>query len=210
MYSNLTIIHNSLAENLLGILRNKNTSASDFRMALDRLGHILVIEALKNSPTETIEIETLLEKTEAKKLKGETVIIPILRAGLSMLSACLYFLPNAQIGFIGQKRDEETALAQEYYRNLPDLKNKEILIIDPVLATGGSVIATIKALLEKNASVEQIKLLCILAAPEGVKALELNFPNLQIITISLERELNEKKYILPGLGDAGDLWAGLS
>ena len=153
MYSNLTIIHNSLAENLLGILRNKDTSASDFRMALDRLGHILVIEALKNSPTETIEIETLLEKTEAKKLKGETVIIPILRAGLSMLSACLYFLPNAQIGFIGQKRDEETALAQEYYRNLPDLKNKEILIIDPVLATGGSAIATIKALLEKNASV---------------------------------------------------------
>lgn len=210
MYSNLTIIHNSLAENLLGILRNKNTSASDFRMALDRIGHILVIEALKNSPTETIEIETLLEKTEAKKLKGETVIIPILRAGLSMLSACLYFLPNAQIGFIGQKRDEETALAQEYYRNLPDLKNKEILIIDPVLATGGSVIATIKALLEKNASVEQIKLLCILAAPEGVKALELNFPDLQIITVSLERELNEKKYILPGLGDAGDLWAGLS
>ncbi len=210
MYSNLTIIHNSLAENLLGILRNKDTSASDFRMALDRLGHILVIEALKNSPTETIEIETLLEKTEAKKLKGETVIIPILRAGLSMLSACLYFLPNAQIGFIGQKRDEETALAQEYYRNLPDLKNKEILIIDPVLATGGSAIATIKALLEKNASVEQIKLLCILAAPEGVKALELNFPDLQIITVSLERELNEKKYILPGLGDAGDLWAGLS
>ena len=93
---------------------------------------------------------------------------------------------------------------------LPDLKNKEILIIDPVLATGGSAIATIKALLEKNASVEQIKLLCILAAPEGVKALELNFPDLQIITVSLERELNEKKYILPGLGDAGDLWAGLS
>jgi len=208
MYSNLTIINNSLAESLLGVLRNKNTNVSDFRMALDRLGHILVIEALKNSPTESIKIETLLEKTEAKKLKGETVIIPILRAGLSILSACLYFLPNAQIGFIGQKRDEETALAQEYYRNLPDLKDKNILIIDPVLATGGSAIATIKALLEKNASLEQIKLLCILAAPEGVKALELNFPNLPIITLSIERELNEKKYILPGLGDAGDLWAG--
>jgi uracil phosphoribosyltransferase len=191
MYSNLNIIHNSLADSLLCTLRDKNTIVADFRMALDRLGHILIIEALKNSETEIIEVETLLEKTKAKKLKRETVIIPILRAGLAMLSACLYFLPNAQIGFIGQKRDEETALAKEYYRNLPDLKGKDILI------------------LEENVSINQIKLLCILAAPDGVEALRSNFPDLSIITLSLERELNAKKYILPGLGDAGDLWSGL-
>lgn len=209
MYSNLNIIHNSLADSLLCTLRDKNTIVADFRMALDRLGHILIIEALKNSETEIIQVETLLEKTEAKKLKREVVIIPILRAGLAMLSACLYFLPNAQIGFIGQKRDEETALAKEYYRNLPDLKGKDILIIDPVLATGGSAIASIQALLEENVSINQIKLLCILAAPDGVEALRSNFPDLSIITLSLERELNAKKYILPGLGDVGDLWSGL-
>ncbi len=209
MYSNLNIIHNSLADSLLCTLRDKNTIVADFRMALDRLAHILIIEALKNSETEIIEVETLLEKTKAKKLKRETVIIPILRAGLAMLSAGLYFLPNAQIGFIGQKRDEETALAKEYYRNLPDLKGKDILIIDPVLATGGSAIASIQALLEENASINQIKLLCILAAPEGIEAVHSNFPDLSIITLSLERELNAKKYILPGLGDAGDLWSGL-
>jgi len=210
-FNNLNIIHNSLAQEFLTIIRNKNTNLVNFRFALERLAHILVIEALKNSETNNITIQTPLEETTGKILKEQIVIIPILRAGLSMLSACLYFLPNAQIGFIGQKRDELTAQPTEYYRNLPDLQNKNILIIDPMLATGGSAISTIKTILENNnVFIQQIKLLSVLSAPEGISNLYKHFPNLQIYTISLERELNNQKYILPGLGDAGDLWTGLN
>jgi uracil phosphoribosyltransferase len=208
MNNKIQIVNNALAEHYISILRNKNRTISEFRFALDKLSTILAIEAMKGLPNEAVEIETPLETTFVKVLKTQIVIVPVLRAGLSMLSAFIDLLPEAQIGFIGQKRDEKTAIASEYYRSFPSLNNKKIIIIDPMLATGGSALATIDSLIEVGAMVKDIQLVCIIAAPEGVQNIQEKYSQLAIVAASLDRCLNDKKYILPGLGDAGDLWTG--
>lgn len=208
--NNLIILQSSLSKHYLSILRNKLSSILDFRTALARLSQLLAIKSLEDTVTSLVEIETPLEKIQTERIEKQFVIVPILRAGLSMLDSMMYFLPEAQIGFIGQKRDEETAQAFEYYKNFPELKDKIVLIIDPMLATGGSAVATINALLEKGADLKNIKLICVISVPEGVNKVHENFPTLPIFTAALDRCLNEKKYILPGLGDAGDLWTGTS
>jgi uracil phosphoribosyltransferase len=204
----LKVLNHSLVHHYLGILRNKKSSIVQFRFALDRLSQILALESVANFPLSMIEIETPLEKIKAQTLSHEVVVVPILRAGLSMLHSFTHFLPDCQIGFIGQKRDEETAEAFEYYRNYPNLQNKRIIIIDPMLATGGSATATIDSIIEKGGDLNNIQLTCVIAAPEGVSCVESKYPKLPILTATLDRCLNEKKYILPGLGDAGDLWTG--
>lgn len=208
MNKKVEVLNDALSAHLLGVIRNKESKINEFRSALERLSYILVTEALKNFPLETYELETPLEKVKAQRLAHSIVIVPILRAGLSMLSSFMYFLPDAQVGFIGQKRDEETAKAFEYYRNFPELKNKKIIIIDPMLATGGSAVATIESLIEKGAKEEDIQLVCVISAPEGIEHLHKHFPKVAILSAATDRCLNDKKYILPGLGDAGDLWTG--
>ncbi len=204
----LHIIQNALVGHYLSAIRNKETQIKDFRFALQALSQIIALETVRNFPTKTVNIQTPLEITQCQVLKEQIVIVPVLRAGLSMLSAFLHFLPEAQIGFIGQKRDETTAIASEYYRNFPDLHSKKIIIIDPMLATGGSALSTIDSIIDLGGKVDDIKLSCVIAAPEGVEKIHSNHPELQIFTAALDRQLNEKKYILPGLGDAGDLWTG--
>ncbi|MDJ0625906.1 MAG: uracil phosphoribosyltransferase [Candidatus Caenarcaniphilales bacterium] len=206
--SNLIISNNSLAKQYLGILRDTRTSISRFRFALENLSKILLAEALKDLDLKSYEVDTPLETTSAYELLKPVVVVPILRAGLSMLNPFLDFLPDAQIGFIGQKRDEETAQAFEYYKNFPELKNKTLIITDPMLATGGSAVATIEALIEKDANINDIKLVCVISAPEGIEKVHSKYPTIPIITSSLDSHLNEQKFIVPGLGDAGDLWAG--
>lgn len=204
------LVQNALAEHYMTILRSKNTKVTEFRFALDKLSKILVIHTASDFELKKIQVETPLETTESQVLNFQTVIIPVLRAGLAMLPAFIEFLPEAQIGFIGQKRDEETAIASEYYRNFPNIKNKKIIVLDPMLATGGSAVSTINSLLEENASIKDIYFVCIIAAPEGLNNLQNKYPELKILACSLDRCLNEKKYILPGLGDAGDLWTGIN
>jgi uracil phosphoribosyltransferase len=202
------VLENALAHHFMSVLRNKESKIADFRIALDRLSEMLVIQSVKDFPTEKVKIQTPLEETSCQVLKKSIVVVPILRAGLSMLSAFLNFLPDAQVGFIGQKRDEQTAKAFEYYRNFPDLNNKKIIIADPMLATGGSAVSTIESLLSLGAKLEDIQFTCVIASPEGVSAIREKFPNMHITTAALDRCLNEHKYIMPGLGDAGDLWTG--
>jgi uracil phosphoribosyltransferase len=204
----LTVIESAVLSDSLSVLRNKTSLIQEFRAALDKISYILCVEAIKDLPSQEVEIQTPLEKTKQRVLSSDVVIVPILRAGLSMLQAFTFFLPTAKIGFIGQKRDEETAIAVEYYQNFPDLNGSQVLVIDPMLATGGSAVATIKALINKGAKPQDIKLISVISAPEGVNFVHQNFPQVKIITAALDRCLNEKKYILPGLGDAGDLWAG--
>ena len=204
------LIENALAKHYMTILRNKNTKVSEFRFALDKLSKILAIATVENFELTEIQIETPLEATQGQTLNSPIVIVPVLRAGLSMLPAFIDFLPEAQIGFIGQRRDEKSAIASEYYRNFPEIKNKKIIIIDPMLATGGSAVSTIECLLAEGGKIEDLFLACIIVAPEGLANLQNKFPQLQIFACALDRCLNEKKYILPGLGDAGDLWTGMS
>jgi uracil phosphoribosyltransferase len=206
--SNLILLNSSLAGHLLSILRNKTSPINQFRFALERLSEMLVLETVKNFPTQTQTIHTPLEATECQILQTQLVVVPILRAGLSMLPSFMHFFPDVQIGFIGQKRDEETAKAYEYYRNYPDLKNKKVIIADPMLATGGSAVCTVQSILGLGVDLKDITLTCVIAAPEGVHNIHSRFPSLQIVIGALDRCLNEKKYILPGLGDAGDLWTG--
>jgi uracil phosphoribosyltransferase len=206
--SKANILSDSLSQHYLSIIRDKKSSITEFRQALNRLGSILAFTSLQNIQTQSVRIETPLESIDAQRIKSNFVIVPILRAGLSLLDAMLYFLPDAQIGFIGQKRDEATAQAFEYYKNFPDLKNKQVLIVDPMLATGGSAIATIKELIAKGAKLNDIRFICVIAAPEGIEAVLKEFPEMQIYCAAQDRCLNEQKYIVPGLGDAGDLWAG--
>jgi uracil phosphoribosyltransferase len=208
--NNLVILTDSLSKHYLSVIRDKTTAIKQFREALTRLCQLLAVKALSDIPTAMVLIDTPLEQIESQRIKEEFVVVPILRAGLSMLDSILYFLPEAQIGFIGQKRDEATAQAFEYYKNFPALNSKQILIVDPMLATGGSALATVDALIEKGADIKLIKFICVIAAPEGIQALQSKYPSLVIYAASQDKCLNENKYIVPGLGDAGDLWAGTS
>ncbi len=198
----LTILSHSVSAHLLTKLRSIETAPDQFRPLTRSITALLTAEATRELPIRSLRVQTPLEETEGAELKAEPVLVPILRAGLGMLDAALDLLPTAHVGYVGLERDEETAIARAYYSKLPPLGDRSVLVLDPMLATGGSAAACISQLYEKGAA--QVKLLCIVAAPEGVRLLETTFPDLEIVTASLDRGLNEKKYILPGLGDFGD------
>lgn len=201
---NEIVLNHPLITHKLGILRDIHTGTKEFRELIVEISTLLCYEATKDAELEKTTIETPLEKMETGKLNEDNyAIVPILRAGMGMLDGIINVIPNAKVGHIGLYRDEETFQPIEYYFKMPEnVSQREVLIIDPMLATGGSASATISRLKEEG--VKKIKLLCVVAAPEGINLIEKDHPDVQIYCATVDRTLNESAYILPGLGDAGD------
>ena len=203
---NFHVIKHPLIEHKLTILRNKETGTKDFRDLINEVARLLAYEVSRDLPLEDIEIESPLGKTTQKALAGKKVVIaPILRAGLGMVDGILDLIPAARVGHVGLYRDEETMEPVEYFVKMPNnIEDRHMYIVDPMLATGGSAIAAIDSVLERGAKAKNIKFICIVAAPEGVKALNEAHPEVEIFTAALDEKLDENAYIVPGLGDAGD------
>lgn len=201
---NEIVLNHPLITHKLGILRDIHTGTKEFRELITEISTLLCYEATKDAKLEKTTIETPLEKMETGKLNEDNyAIVPILRAGMGMLDGIINVIPNAKVGHIGLYRDEETFQPIEYYFKMPEnVSQREVLIIDPMLATGGSASATISRLKEEG--VKKIKLLCVVAAPEGINLIEKDHPDVQIYCATVDRTLNESAYILPGLGDASD------
>lgn len=201
------ILNHPLVKHKLSILRDKGTGTKEFREIIGELSSFLCYEALRDADLNEVEIETPLTKMKAETMnENKYAFVPILRAGTGMLDGLIKVMPNAKIGHIGLYRNEETLKPVKYYYKVPkDIAEREVIVLDPMLATGGSAIDAISMIKEdaKNDNMK-IKFLCIIAAPEGIKALEEVHPDVQIYAASLDERLNEKGYIVPGLGDAGD------
>ena len=202
--SNVTVLNNPLIEHKLSIIRNKNTGTKEFREIIGEIATLLCYHALEDAKLKETEIETPICKMKARVLDEDNyAFVPILRAGTGMLDGLLKIVPNAKIGHIGLYRNEETLEPVQYYYKMPkDIAKREAIILDPMLATGGSAADTIKML--KKDGVKKIKFLCILSAPEGIEKLKKEHPDVQIYTACIDEKLNDKGYIVPGLGDAGD------
>ena len=201
----ITVAKHPLAQHLVTQLRDVKTPPALFRSFSDHLTVILALEATADLKTKKLLVDTPLETMDGTYLASGIVVVPILRAGLGMLQPILNLFPDVSVGYIGLARDHTTAVASAYYEKLPNLgekPNRPVLIVDPMLATGGSANQAIEAV--KTAGGTDIRLVCVVAAPEGVEAVNLAHPDVPIYTAALDRELNETKYILPGLGDFGD------
>lgn len=198
----LTIIDHPLASHLLTVLRNKETEPPEFRQTTERLGYLLVAEALSDMATEAVDITTPLEPTTGGRLDRPVVAVAVLRAGLGLLPSVLHLVPEASIGFAGVQRDEETALPLEYYTKFPVVDRARVLVLEPMLATGGSLSWAVGKVKEKGAL--DITAVCVVAAPEGLSRLEQDHPEVRVVAAALDRELNPNFYIAPGLGDMGD------
>ena len=203
-YKNVHILDHPLIRHKLAIIRNKNTDTKQFREIIGELATLMAYESFKDVPTQEIEVETPLEKTTQTVVKENSVaIVPILRAGLGMVDGILSLFPAAKVGHIGLYRENFKPV--EYFCKLPpDLSERDILLLDPMLATGGSAAAAIQLLHKRGAVKEHIKFLCLVASPEGLDYLQKAEPEITIYTTSVDERLNENKYIVPGLGDAGD------
>ncbi len=201
---NVMIFNHPLINHKIAILRDKETSMKEFREIVEEIASIMAYEAFRDAPTKQVEVETPLEKTTQIVLQEDKiVIVPILRAGLGMVNGIHTVLPNARVGHIGMYRDEETMQPKEYYAKFPDhIEDKIVVLLDPMLATGGSACAAIQAL--KDRGVKHIKLMSIIGAPEGIKKVHETHPDAQVYVATLDRGLNSHCYIVPGLGDAGD------
>ncbi len=201
--SKVVIFDHPLIQHKLSIIRNKDTDTKTFRENVNEIGSLVTYEVTRDLETKIIEIETPIAKTKAKILAKDVVIVPILRAGLGMVDGIQDVIPTAKIGHIGLYRDEETLLPHEYYSKFPkEIKEATVLVVDPMLATGGSVIAAIDNI--KKAGAKDIRYVGIVGCPEGVKALQEKHPDVDIYLVSIDEKLNEVGYIIPGLGDCGD------
>ncbi len=201
------IINHPLAEHAMSFLRSQDTDTETFQRHAQVATRLLAMEVLRDLPTQPYAVRTPLETTESRRLARAVVFVPVLRSGLALLDAMNNFLPGSKVGFVGMERDEDTAIARRYYAKLPKhLDDALVVILDPMLATGGSALGTLRLL--RQAGANQIRLACIVAAPEGVARLVLEDPTIQIFTCALDRGLNERKFILPGLGDFGDRYFG--
>jgi uracil phosphoribosyltransferase len=198
----LTVLEHALGAHILAQLRDETTPPQRFRPLTRCLTQLLVTEATRQLPTRSLTVRTPLEETPGRMLEHTPVLTPVLRAGLGMLDAALDLLPDATVGYVGLERDENTAIATSYYCKLPPLTGRVALLLDPMLATGGSAAWAANQLYEAGAA--EVRLLCVVAAPEGVARLAESFPYLGIFTAALDRQLNDRSYILPGLGDFGD------
>lgn len=203
-YDNVHILDHPLIRHKVAIIRDKNTTTKQFREIIGEIATLMAFEAFKDVPTQTVTVETPLETVEQTVVKENSIaIVPILRAGLGMVDGILTLFPAAKVGHIGMYRNEETLEPQEYYCKLPQgIEDKVVMLVDPMLATGGSACDAI-ALLKKRGC-KHIKFLAIIGAPEGVEKVHSEHPDVEVYVSTLDRQLNENGYILPGLGDAGD------
>lgn len=203
-HPNLILVDHPLVQHKMGLLRDISTSKKSFRELVDELSMLLAYEATSELPLETVTVETPLERTEAQRVAGKKVtLVPVLRAGLGMVDGVLRLMPSARVGHIGLYRDHDTLEPVHYYFKIPgDANSRDFIVLDPMLATGGSASAAIQVLKEGGASA--VRLMCVVAAPEGVRRLQQDHPDVKVYSAALDRQLNELGYILPGLGDAGD------
>jgi uracil phosphoribosyltransferase len=197
----VTVVDHALAGHLLAQLRSQETAPPVFRTLAKRLALTLALEAIRDLPTTEIAVRTPLEETSGRVL-GDLVAVPILRAGLGMLEAVTELFPEVAVGYIGLERDEASLEPQSYYRKLPQVHGRHVLVLDPMLATGGSGSAATSAV--KEGRPRSIRFVCVVAAPEGIKRMETDHPDVPIFTAAIDRQLNERGYIVPGLGDFGD------
>jgi uracil phosphoribosyltransferase len=203
-FPNLTVIEHPLVQHKLSILRDKGTSKKTFRALVDEISMLMGYEVTKDLKLETVEIDTPLERMAARKVSGKKLtLVPILRAGLGMVEGMLRLMPSVRVGHIGLYREHDTLEPVDYYFKIPgDVEARDFILLDPMLATGGSAVAAVDSLKKNGAA--RVRLVCIVAAPEGVQRMLDAHPDVQVFTASLDRQLNDHGYILPGLGDAGD------
>jgi uracil phosphoribosyltransferase len=199
----LTVPDHPLAHDLLASLRQKDTDPATFRTLTRRLGWLLVMEATRNLATEPLTVETPLEATDGRRLRERLVAIPVLRAGLGLLDSVTDLYPDTVVGYLGMERDEVTLEPRDYYAKLPPMEGRRAVILDPMLATGGSGSAAVAHVKEKSHPTA-ISFVCIVAAPEGVARMQADHPDVPIVAGALDRQLNEVGFIMPGLGDFGD------
>mgnify|MGYP006336094327 FL=1 len=197
----VTVVDHALAGHLLAQIRNEGTPPPVFRTLAKRLALTLASEAIRDLPTAEITVRTPLEETTGRVL-GDLVAVPILRAGLGMLEAVTELFPEVAVGYIGLERDEASLEPQSYYRKLPPVRGRHVLVLDPMLATGGSGSAATAAV--RQGGPASIRFVCVVAAPEGIRRMETDHPDVPIFTAAIDRQLNERGYIVPGLGDFGD------
>jgi len=202
--SKVHVMDHPLIQHKVGVLRKKETGSKEFRELVSEIAMLMCFEATRNLKLKEVEIETPVAKTKVKKIDGKTLgIVPILRAGLGMVDGMLNLVPTAKVGHVGLYRDPESLQPVEYYCKLPyDVAQRELFVLDPMLATGGSASAAIKFIKEKGA--KKIHLLCLIAAPEGVEKIQQDHDDVDIYIAALDEKLNDHGYIIPGLGDAGD------
>jgi len=205
--SNVLVVDHPVIDIYLTALREKTTKTAPFRRAMANIGNILAYHALSELPLNEFEIDTPIQKTSGFAPSADVIIVPILRAGLSLVDGIINFIPEARVGHIGVYRDEESHEPVNYYHNLPKgIEKGYTLVVDPMLATGGSASHAIKFLKESGAT--NIRFVALIAAPEGVERLQKDHPDVPIITASIDEKLNDQAYIVPGLGDAGDRYFG--
>jgi uracil phosphoribosyltransferase len=198
----LHVLNHPLAEHVVTHLRDRTTKPATFRTLTYQITLLLALEATRDLVTRSVRVETPLESCSGRLLAAPLVVVPILRAGLGMLQPFTDLFPDVSIGYMGLERDHKTAIARSYYCKLPPLSSESVIIVDPMLATGGSAVQTISVLRENGA--RDVRFVCIVSAPEGVSAVAGIDPAVPIFTAALDRELDDRKYILPGLGDFGD------
>ena len=197
------LVDHPLAHDALVMLRSRETTIENFRLAATRISVLLAVEATRDLPTVASTVETPLAQASGRRLGTGVVVVPVLRAGLGMLDAVTALVPDARVGHIGLQRDETTAVASQYYAKLPaDLDRCCVLVVDPMLATGGSAVAALDLL--QRAGARDMRIICIVAAPEGVALVEHHHPQVHVYTPVVDRGLNDRKFIVPGLGDFGD------
>jgi len=203
-FRNLTVLEHPLIQHKLTLLRDKRTSTRDFKLLASEIAMLMAYEVTKDLPLEPLEIETPLERTRGVQVAGKKLtLVPILRAGLGMVEGIAQLIPSARIGHIGLYRDHDTLQPVDYYFKIPaGEQSRDFFVLDPMLATGGSAVAAVQAL--KKAGASRIRFLCLVSAPPGVQAMLDAHPDVPVFAAALDRQLNEKGYILPGLGDAGD------
>lgn len=204
----VTVITHPLVQHNLTRLRDRRTRPQEFRRVLSEVAALMLYEATRSFTANPVNVQTPLASARGFKLSREVVLVPVLRAGLGMLDSILQLIPSARVGFIGLKREETTLRAQSYHKSLPaDLRRFEVILIDPMLATGGSAVAAMDLLKERGA--QRVRLVNLVAAPEGIRRVRRHYPALPIFTAAVDRRLDEQGYILPGLGDAGDRLFGV-
>ena len=200
---NVTVITHPLVQHNLARLRDRRTEPQEFRRLLGEIASLMIYEATRSFGVKKIPVRTPLAATIGQQLEREVVLVPILRAGLGMLDSILQLIPHARVGFIGLKREETTLRAMFYHQSLPkNLGRFEVILIDPMLATGGSTVAAVNLLIEQGA--KHIRVVNLVAAPEGIHTVQASHPRVPIFTAAVDQKLNDQGYIIPGLGDAGD------